>query len=458
MKQLRAIITSFLLSVYICSTTAQNNNALLFQPQTTDTSNSKKPDFFQSRFYRITHIAVPLIAIGSIASAKDKDFSNMRNSYIPRFRFHYDDYLQYSPGLLMLGLKTAGVEGRSSWGRMLASDAIAAGIMGLTVNTLKQSVHKVRPDQSNNNSFPSGHTATAFMLATMLHKEYGQTRSPMYSIAGYSLATATALSRQLNNKHWFSDVLTGAGIGILSTELGYYFVDLIFKDKGIIRQPKQGAIHSDRYSFFGIQMGYGVGEREVHLPEGIELEGKGGVMSSLNGGWLFTPHWGVTGKFSLTQVTPQLKADQYFDRHPEMEGSIQGMEVRSMTYANLTAGIMYNHEIANRLYVGGSVMPGIGWTGTYRVNVKYKGEAENTPLIHCQTHPIANLDFSAYLMHSMDKNLGFKIFINYNMGRGRGNYTYYSPSTEKPVLTNGHTNLYLHHFSIGAEVDALLWK
>lgn len=406
----------------------------------------------------MTHIAVPLIAIGSIASIKDQGFNNMRNSYIPRFRSHYDDYLQYSPGVLMLGLKAAGVEGRSSWGRMLTSDAIAVGIMAITVNSLKQAVHKERPDRSNSHSFPSGHTATAFMLATMLHKEYGQTRSPFYSIAGYSLATATALSRQLNNKHWFSDVLTGAGIGILSTELGYYLADLIFKDKGLIRQPRRGIPQSDRYSFFGLQMGYGVGEREVHLPEGIEIEGKGGVMSSLTGGWFFTPRWGITGKFSLTQVTAQLEAPKFFQKHPELESSIQGIDTRAMTYANLTAGIMYDYQILQGLHVGGSIMPGIGWTESYRINVQYKGEESTTPLIHCQTHPMANLDFSAYLMHSMDNNLGFKLFVNYNMGKGRGDYTYYTRTQQQLVPTTGHKNLYLHHLSIGAEVDVLLWK
>lgn len=66
----------------------------------------------------------------------------------------------------------------------------------------------------------------------MMHKEYGD-RSPWYSISAFTVATATGISRILNNRHWLSDVLAGAGIGILSTELGYYLADLIFKDKGL---------------------------------------------------------------------------------------------------------------------------------------------------------------------------------------------------------------------------------
>lgn len=70
------------------------------------------------------------------------------------------------------------------------------------------------------------------MTATMLHKEYGH-RSPWYSIGAYTVATVTGVTRQLNNRHWMSDVMVGAGIGILATEFGYFLADLIFKDKGL---------------------------------------------------------------------------------------------------------------------------------------------------------------------------------------------------------------------------------
>ena len=129
-------------------------------------------------------------------------------------------------------MKVCGVESRSSWGRMLVSDAFSAGLMAAAVNSLKYSFRVMRPDGSTRNSFPSGHTATAFMTATMLHKEYGH-RSPWYSIGGYTLATLTGVTRQLNNRHWMSDVMVGAGIGILATEFGYFLADLIFKEKGL---------------------------------------------------------------------------------------------------------------------------------------------------------------------------------------------------------------------------------
>ncbi|HAO64286.1 MAG TPA: phosphatidic acid phosphatase, partial [Porphyromonadaceae bacterium] len=95
---------------------------------------------------------------------------------------------------------------------------------------------------------------TAFVAATILHKEYGMTRSPWFSVGGYALATATGVMRVLNNRHWISDVMAGAGIGIISTELGYFAADLIFKDRGVERYELDGEV-SVNPSFVDIQMG-----------------------------------------------------------------------------------------------------------------------------------------------------------------------------------------------------------
>lgn len=162
----------------------------------------------------------------------DTDLHALRNCIVPGFHYSYDDYLQYAPAALTLGLKACGYESRSGWGRMIVSDAFSAAIMAGAVNGLKYSVGRLRPDGSRRNSFPSGHTATAFMTATMLHKEYGW-RSPWFSIGGYTAAAVTGVSRILNNRHWLSDVIAGGAIGIGSVHLGYFITDRIFKEKGL---------------------------------------------------------------------------------------------------------------------------------------------------------------------------------------------------------------------------------
>lgn len=174
----------------------------------------------------------------------DTDINHICQSHIPHFDYSYDDYLQYAPVALTYGLKALGYESRSSWTRMFVSDVFSVAAMAATVNGIKYTVSRPRPDGSQNNSFPSGHTATAFMTATMLHKEYGH-RSPWFSIGGYTAAAITGVSRIMNNKHWMTDVMTGAAIGIGSVHLGYLITDLIFKDKGLLYSSESPAFTYD---------------------------------------------------------------------------------------------------------------------------------------------------------------------------------------------------------------------
>lgn len=75
---------------------------------------------------------------------------------------------------------------------------------------LKIGVNKPRPDQSNDNSFPSGHTSTVFHSAAYVHKRYGF----KYAIPSYVLAGYTAASRIDSKKHDILDVIAGTAIGV----------------------------------------------------------------------------------------------------------------------------------------------------------------------------------------------------------------------------------------------------
>lgn len=104
------------------------------------------------------------------------------------------------------------------------------------VNGMKYSIGRTRPNGAEG-SFPSGHTATAFMGATLLAHEYGH-KSVWIPIAGYTVATATGVMRILNNRHYASDVLVGAAIGILSAELAYWASDAIFNDRKLFKSRR----------------------------------------------------------------------------------------------------------------------------------------------------------------------------------------------------------------------------
>lgn len=93
--------------------------------------------------------------------------------------------------------------------------------MTAAVQVLKHAAHVLRPDSSAYNSFPSGHTAQAFAAAALLSEEYGY-RYKWVPYLSYGLASTVGILRIANNKHYLSDVLVAAGIGILSTKVAYW--------------------------------------------------------------------------------------------------------------------------------------------------------------------------------------------------------------------------------------------
>ena len=243
------------------------------------TSNTWKADFdfFKSKtnpgvtpykfMDEMTFVGVPLFVAG-IAIKGEKAMFRVNNKegkkntqLLTDFKTTIDDYTQYFGPVMTVGLKLGGYEGRSDWPRLLASAGLSYGIMAALVNGIKYTAKEMRPDGSQANSWPSGHTATSFVGATLLHKEYGLTRSPWFSVAGYGVATATGVMRVLNNRHWVSDVMSGAGIGIISTELGYAIGDLLFKGKGLLRNDMQ--MDFENPSFFSISMGVGLGGKDI---------------------------------------------------------------------------------------------------------------------------------------------------------------------------------------------------
>lgn len=87
--------------------------------------------------------------------------------------------------------------------------AASLGAAEITTQGLKAIVHEERPDRSNNNSFPSGHTALAFAAAATLHNRGGwQEAVPAYLVASF-----VGVARVEARKHHWYDVVAGAAIG-----------------------------------------------------------------------------------------------------------------------------------------------------------------------------------------------------------------------------------------------------
>lgn len=155
----------------------------------------------------------------------------------------HDNYLQYVPAVAVYGLDLAGIKAKHNIRDRTIVLASSYLLMGATVYSMKMSFSVDRPDGSNSRSFPSGHTATAFVGAHILYKEYKDT-SFWIGAVGYAGAIGTGIMRTTNKKHWVSDVVAGAGIGILSAEIGYILLPVwnnVFgirdKDKSLVVVP-----------------------------------------------------------------------------------------------------------------------------------------------------------------------------------------------------------------------------
>lgn len=131
-----------------------------------------------------------------------------------------ENYLQYVPAASVYILDFAGVKAAHNFGDRSLLLLTSAAIDVTSVTLMKHLFKSERPDMSDDKSFPSGHASIAFMNAEFMNKEYVY-KSPLYGISAYALATFTGALRIYGNKHWFSDVVAGAGIGILSTKTAY---------------------------------------------------------------------------------------------------------------------------------------------------------------------------------------------------------------------------------------------
>jgi len=120
---------------------------------------------------------------------------------------------------------------------LLLKQSIAGAGIGIVVNAsvteiLKHSIHEMRPDRSDNRSFPSRHTSYAFTVASIASHQLCH-YSPFWTTAAHTVANVVGMQRVLSQHHYPGDVLAGASIGIISSEIGYMLSRLVFGDRGL---------------------------------------------------------------------------------------------------------------------------------------------------------------------------------------------------------------------------------
>lgn len=157
-----------------------------------------------------------LVAVGSFGSAShwwrhhiDAEVDHTIGSHRS---WRIAEGAEWLPYAAQIGLGALGVDARCGIADRTLLSVTSFVILEAITQPVKRIVGRRRPDGSDNRSFPSGHTATAFAGAELMRLTYGNA----WGAAGYTVAAGVAAMRMAGRHHWLSDCIAGAGIGILS--------------------------------------------------------------------------------------------------------------------------------------------------------------------------------------------------------------------------------------------------
>ena len=183
-----------------------------------------KAPWYKSKLVRAVAIPAALITYGAITAQGDAGINRRAREYTQKqFRpvsTGFDNTLIIVPYFELAAVALAGVESHNDRINTLLIIAKGEAIMLASTFAVKYLANETRPNGQDNLSFPSGHTAQAFLAASIVHTEFRE-KSQWYGVGAYTIATSVAALRMINDKHWQSDVVAGAGFGILSAHLAY---------------------------------------------------------------------------------------------------------------------------------------------------------------------------------------------------------------------------------------------
>ena len=192
--------------------------------------------------FRPTQLIAPaaLITVGALGVGENAPLRGVSVTVNDQFyewsggrKYHFDDYIQYLPVALYLTFDFMGVRAKHSFGERVAVAAVTYLSVAAFSQGVKYTVREPRPFSGTRNSFPSGHTTTAFAGAELVRSEYGWGAG----LAAYAMATTVGVMRMYNGRHWLNDVIAGAGFGILSARIGYWMLPL---SRHIFKIPRKG--------------------------------------------------------------------------------------------------------------------------------------------------------------------------------------------------------------------------
>lgn len=409
-------------------------------------------------------VAGGLITTGTIMHFNRSFKTGVRdeiNRYLPEFEDDIDDLTQYIPMAAMFALDAAGIRSKHNTTRKISTLATSIGLNLIVVQGLKYSIAEIRPDGSSKNAFPSGHTATAFMGAHMFHKEYKH-KSPFYSIAGYALATFTGVLRQLNNRHWISDVTAGAGIGIAVTELAYFLNDGWWKEKGINdSETTERIINELKPSFLGAKVAYAALVNQIKGPES-GLSYKSGFRMTAEGAYFLNKNFGIGGEIGFQsfpmEIAPDIQSKFYdagFEVLPETAGN-------RMYYGGAYYQIPFGkNSIGTKLHAGVISGPNTKIYARELGRDVFDQDTEPLQYIYADFDPETSFSWATgiYYKRMISKNLSLGIYADYNWADLKYDVTVMDDFNNgfPTYFPKEKTTTNYDSYAIGVNINVMLW-
>lgn len=215
-------------------------------------SNLKNKDKISYKKFIIPSVLITSGTLLLNSNLNIKIQSKAQHLFGENFHSFSDNILPFAPIAQIYTGKYLGFQPKNNFKHQTIDIAVANTTSLIIVEILKHIVKKERPDASNDLSFPSGHTAIAFTNATLLFHEYKEANA-WYASSGFLFATATGILRIANNRHYASDVLAGAGIGLASGILTSYWNPL-----QTLKWGKNKKITALLYPQIGHELGFGL--------------------------------------------------------------------------------------------------------------------------------------------------------------------------------------------------------
>lgn len=164
-------------------------------------------------------VPLSIMALGGLAFIKDTKYYLRDN--IGKTNTRIDDYIQYVPDFTVYGAHFLGMKHKNSLWNTAKYMAISQLATAVIVQSVKRITNLPRP-YGGAYTFPSGHTSQSFVGATVQYHEF-KDYNIAFAYLGYAFSTAVGVMRVTNDRHWVPDVVVGAGLGMLITNLVYYF-------------------------------------------------------------------------------------------------------------------------------------------------------------------------------------------------------------------------------------------